>query len=192
MAEWTVSLVRMRTTNSGGGNAVGIVTGVGATAEQALNALRQQAEQRAQQAARQATEAADRADQLAAERKARRAKQSEARLQAERTRRMQEGGGRGIRMPARSPRPAQPPETADVTPTRRDWRFEVIDVRLTLPPEDAKTAGWLAYGTLTFALEGATPQGTAAGSSWTGTGPVVGSHDGRSRDGRSGGSRGGR
>ena len=43
MADWTVSVVRMRTTSGGGGNAVGIVTGLGATPEQALAALRQQA-----------------------------------------------------------------------------------------------------------------------------------------------------
>lgn len=191
MADWTASVVRMRTTSSDGGDAVGIVTGTGATPEQALAALRQQAEQLAQQAGEQAAEAADRADKRAAERTARAAKEAEDRRRAELQRRMRESGGEGIRVVGPR-RPAQPPETASVTPARRDFRFEVIDVRLTPAPQDAHTSGWLAYGTLTFAFDGARPQAATAGSAQTGTGPTGSSRADRSRDDRSRGGREGR
>ena len=182
MADWTASVLRMRTTSSGGGNTIGIVTGMGATPGQALAALRQQAEQLAQQAGEKAAEAADRADKKAAEQKARAAKEAEGRRRAEEQRRRQKSGGTGFEALPGPRHPAQPPETASVTPARRHWWFEVIDVRLTPAPQDARTSDWLAYGTLTF--EGAPPRATKAGSAQTGTGPAGGSRPDRSREGR--------
>jgi hypothetical protein len=190
MADWTASVLRMRTTSSGGGNTVGIVTGLGDTPGQALDALRQQAEQLAQQAGEKAAEAADRADQKAAERKARAAKEAEDRRRAKRERLRQKSSGSGWPEPLEPGGPARPPETASVTPARRHWWFEVIDVRLTPAPQDAQASGWLAYGTLTF--EGAPPQATTTGSAQTGTGRAGGSRDDRSRDDRSWGGREGR
>jgi len=188
MADWTASVLRMRTTSSGGGNIVGIVTGMGATPGQALAALRQQAEQLSQQAGEKAAEAADLADQKAAEQKALTAKETEDRRRTEEQRRRRESGGRGF-APLEPRHPAQPPETASVAPARRHWWFEVIDVRLTSAPQDAQASGWLAYGTLTF--EGAPPQANTAGSAQTGTGPARGSRGDRIRGSRSPGGRAG-
>ena len=137
MADWTVSVVRMRTTSRDGGNAVGIVAGMSATPEQALAALRQQAEQLAQQAGEQAADVADRADKKAAERRARAAQEAEDRRRAERERLTGGSGVKPIRLQLGSEHPARPP----VTPARRDLRFEVIDVRLNPAPQDAQTTG---------------------------------------------------
>ena len=178
MADWAVSVVRMRTTSGGGGNAVGIVTGMGASPEQALAALRQQGEQLAQQAGDQAAEVADRADKKAAERRARAAREAEDRRRAERERLAWGSGVRPTRVQVGSEHRARPP----VTPARRDLRFEVIDVRLAPAPQDAQSTGWLAYGTLTFGFEGAPLQTTMAGGAETGTSPADGSRDDRSRD----------
>jgi hypothetical protein len=135
MAYWTASVTRMRTTSSGGGNAVGIVTGMGATPERALAALRKQAEQLAQQAGEQAAEkAAEKAEEAAKKAQAERRAEYESKMRAA-------SGGRG-RPPWEADHRPQRAQMPRMSTARRDSRFEVIDVRLTPPRTRIPAAGW--------------------------------------------------
>jgi hypothetical protein len=118
MVDWTARVVGIRTTRDGGGRACGIVTGMGATPQLALDDLRSEAEGLAQQVGQEATEAA-KADWEAAK---------------------QAAGRRG-----EPPPPVLPWRSAT---KRLDYRFEVVDVRLTPTLMEDGGSGWLAYGTL--------------------------------------------
>jgi hypothetical protein len=192
MGDWIARVVRIRTTRDGGGHACGIVTGMGATPQLALAELRREAEGLAEQAGEEAKEAAGKAAQAAA------GKADEEAAEAAR-RRAQDRAASVHPVPARSSgRPASalgfgvapsssgPRRVVPSSSGPREWRFEVVDVRLMPALMEGRGSGWLAYGTL--AWEGHPPQASTTGA---GSGSYGGSRGDRSgRGGR--GDRGGR
>src|SRR5271165_3658534 len=130
MGDWIASVVRIRTTCDGGGRACGIVTGMGTNPQQALDVLRREAERLAQQAGPGAQEVTKKAaPELTAYARRRLQEAREARESPDPRRvatpprdssgRVVESGNSGPRTVARS------------SSGPREWRFEVVDVRLT-------------------------------------------------------------
>ena len=202
MGDWIARVVRFRTTRDGRGRACGIVTGMGATPQVALAELRREAEELAQQAGQADEEAAQKADQEAAQRAAQGADERRRQQAAKEARRPAQGPGPKGHPVAAEPRgpdgelirvvpgTSRPPRVVPSSTGPREWRYEVVDVRLTPAPMKGGGSGWLAYGTL--AREGH-PQRAST------TGAGSGGSDGGSRDdpgGRGGrddpGGRGGR
>ena len=139
MVEWTVRVVRIRTTHDGGGRECGVVTGMGATVELALAELQHKGEALGQRLAQEAAEAfeADEARFRAAE---------EA---AEEDRREREAARGHRTIPIEAWRGQQAPRWARrLAKWPRYWWFEVTDVRLTPAPMEGGCSGWQAYGTL--------------------------------------------
>jgi hypothetical protein len=146
MAEWITCVVRIRTTRDGGGRACGIVIGMGDNPQQALHVLRSEAERLAQQAAPEAQEVTKKADPELPE-------YVRARLEKARDPHNPSPRRVAARPLDSSGRPVEPgnsgPGTVALsTSGPREWRFEVVDVRLT---QDGG-GGWLAYGTLALEL----------------------------------------
>ena len=150
MVEWITRVETIRTTSDGAGSSCGVVTGKGATPEQAQAELRREAEELAQRLVRKEAEADEAAKAVeAADREAKRSADHEAL-----SRRMLEEKNIHI-PPYRAVEAREQEEDAirqllddqlrDEGPRLR--RFEVVDVRLTPAPEDGR-GGWLAYGTL--------------------------------------------
>ena len=146
MVKWIAQVEILRTTADGGGDWCGVVTGMGATPELALDGLRREGEalgQRLVQKDAEAIEAAE-AKKWADEERA-----EENRRADEARRRADEGLPRKHPVPIEVWRKHQEGRLGK----RRgegSWigRFEVVDVRLTPAPEEGGPSGWLAYGTL--------------------------------------------
>jgi hypothetical protein len=157
MAEWTANVVRVRTTSDGSGPVVGVVTGTGATPDEALAGLWEAVEGPAREALRPLAEAVERAKQRTRER----AKE------------------RSWKLPRPAPvvvtdsplevaatrKAATPPSVwkaaQNMVEVRQRWDFEVVGVRFVPAQVPGGGPGWLAYGTLVWDLPGT--GGTAAG-----------------------------
>ena len=147
MADWTAIVTRLRTTSGGSGPAEGIVTGMGATPEEALSGLWEPAKRLAREAVQQVATAAAAAQRA----KGRRYIPSATMAPV--------AGSKEISVPqVGATRQATTPP--GVTPAqiaieiRQDWQFEVIDVRVAPARLDGGDPGWLAYGTLVWDLPG--------------------------------------
>src|SRR5216683_1536940 len=173
MRDWITRVVRIRTTHDGAGRARGIVTGMGATPRLALAELRREAEGLAQQAGQEAQAA------QAAREAAEKAAEEPAEVARRRAQDLPDGGRRAsaLRTSGR-PEPARPASgQRSVIPVDSgppEWRFEVVDVRLTPALMEGGGSGWLAYGTL--AREGNPPQASTTGA---GSGSYGGDRGGR-------------
>jgi hypothetical protein len=123
--------VTIRTTSDGPGHPHGIATGLGPSPGLALSALKQEAQAQAERAAsrhERATAPVPRPTSAPEASSAGRRTSAAA----------VEGAGRG---PALSPLPGD----------SREWRFEVVGVRLMPGVIEGEQSGWLAYGTLVSA-----------------------------------------
>jgi len=132
MMEWIGRLVAIRTTSDGAGPACRVITGLGATPDQALAKLRNETESWLAQEAQMVQEANDEEDanrNVAYEEWRKNHKETPEELRT------------GIRIPPHlAPRgPRRPPE---------ERRFEVVDLRLVPARLEGEASGWLAYGTL--------------------------------------------
>ena len=159
MVDSAARVVRIRTTQDDGGPACGIVTGMGATPQLALDELRHEAEGLAQQAGREANEVFEKAGPgglyAAAKEKARKAaektggwKPSMEERRSAKTPRYVHGPPEGA--PRRMASGSGPPGVVPSWSRPREWRFEVVDVRLTPALMEGEGSGWLAYGTLAW------------------------------------------
>jgi hypothetical protein len=145
-------VVRIRTTQDHYGRVCGIVTGTGATPQDALDELRNEASKLAQQAGQERNEPLEEA---AAARARRAAEEAAQKAQQEARRPVKsrwESGPPGGRR-----RPAEPSSGSGA----REWRFEVVDVRLTPAVLEGRTIVWLAYGTLAWEPEASTTRKTS-------------------------------
>jgi hypothetical protein len=135
MVEWTVRVVRIRTTHDGGGRECGVVMGMGATGELALAELRREGEALGQRLAQEAAEAFE---------------ANEARIRAAEEDRREREAARGHHtIPIEAWRRQQAPRWAGrLAKWPRYWWFEVTDVRLTPALMEGGGSGWQAYGTL--------------------------------------------
>lgn len=157
--------MKLRTTSGASGSALCIVTGMDTAPELALGALRQAAEEEAQRAGERAAQADEALEaKIMKETEARREREKGDRLREERRRAEEyhklhpEHHAAGVPAPARrrpekvagDKRPVRPADDvpSDVGP--REYRFEVVDVRLTPASEEGGGSGWLAYGTLAW------------------------------------------
>jgi hypothetical protein len=133
MVKWIAQVETIRTTADGAGSSCGVVTGRGATPEQAQAELRRTGEELAWRLVQEeAAVEADKAAKGVAEERAAYEAESD-RVQKEEHR---------VRVPL--PREREPWHGRKP----RFFRFEVVDVRLTPAPEEGGRSGWLAYGTL--------------------------------------------
>ena len=159
MRDWKAGVATLRTTSDAAGRARCIVTGIGATPELALVELRKAAEKETQRAGERAAQAAEAREAHEAdvmrETKAQQERAEEDRFRKELHRwekRLEEyyrnhPGTRGTGVPvAVGPRPTRavkPPDDEPRDAGPREYRFEVIDVRLTPAPVRAGGAdGW--------------------------------------------------
>jgi hypothetical protein len=138
MVKWTVRVETIRTTADGAGSSCGVVTGKGATPEQAQAELRRAGEELARRLVQEEEAAeADKAAKGEAEERAAYETESDRVQKEEHLVRVPRSAVLAAR--EREPRRGRKP---------RLFRFEVVDVRLTPAPEDGGRGGWLAYGTL--------------------------------------------
>ena len=174
MAEWMAVVTRVRTTSGGSGPAEGVITGVGATPAEALAGLWEAAERPARQAVQRVAQAA-----VTAERAKRERQRREAVAMAVPT------AGSGSSPEASVPqvsaaRKATTPRGVTVPSgaieTRRDWQFEVIDVRLVPAQLEGGNSGWLAYGTLVWDV--GFPSAASPGAGGVVAGPATGVRQG--------------
>jgi CO/xanthine dehydrogenase Mo-binding subunit len=164
MVQWAADVVRMRTTHDGNGGACGVVTGMGATAEAALAALRREAEALAQQLGEQAVQADEAAEKASDDRRVQARRRELEKLREEKLSRGVHPVPTGHQLEMEESRRRKP---RDKGPWY--WRFEVVDVRLTPGLMEGGGSGWLAYGTL--ALEDEPQQANTSGRA---PGPVDG------------------
>jgi hypothetical protein len=165
MRDWIARVVRIRTTCDGAGRARGIVTGMGATPQLALAELRREAEGLAQQAGQEA-QAAREAAEKAARKAAAEAAEKAAEVARRRAQDLTDGGRRvSARLASGRPEPQMAGGQRSAIPVDSgppEWRFEVVDVRLTPALMEGGGSGWLAYGTL--AWEGYPQQASTTGA----------------------------
>jgi hypothetical protein len=131
---WVARVVRIRTTHDVGGPTYGVATGMGATPQLALDELQREARTLAQKAAQEAVSRGEQPPTLY----------------------IPPGSSPTTRPAWQSPPPVSAPTARPAwePPTTRpawetlDYRFEVVDVRLTPALMEDGGSGWLAYGTL--------------------------------------------
>jgi hypothetical protein len=185
MVDSAARVVRIRTTQDDSGGACGIVTGMGATPQLALDELRHEAEGLARQAGREANEVFEKAGPgglgAASKEKARKAAGKTGAWKPERRSAETSGLVHGPPEGARR-RMAGPPGVVPSWSRPREWRFEVVDVRLTPGLMEGGGSGWLAYGTLAWERGPRQASTTDAGS-----GSYGGSRDDRRDRGNPGG-----
>lgn len=136
MVIWTADVVRVRTTHDGVGRTCDVVTGMGATPEQALETLRSEAKRTAQKLEQQAAE--EGIEKTA--------------IPLQHIDHQEERGHESPHMRTRH-KIRTATRVTKPTPSKSkhmSWQFEVVDVRLTPGPVDDKGSGWLAYGTLAW------------------------------------------